>query len=364
MKANLKGQRGIKGLMLLHGEKLGIALVGLLALWLVYSSLSIPRLESNYQATNLQQEISQTKSLVDQTEWPSPDSEQATNVHYAKEIAKSADPIVKADPYLVTGAGFTPVIPPTQRRADPELLNAVEVRAIGGSGLFAFVDEEIRKQQQLRQQTLEEERAKEMEKRAQQQQREGEQGRQPRRGREEDAGLGPIDPEHPNRRTLQGMSRTAAGVPLQGGERIERASWACVVAKVPVREQLKLYLDAFENARGFNPANDFPRYLGYYVERSEVIRGKPLDWKRVGLYDGQQKSIMAQKPIAMGVGSQSVTKLYEVAQQEWAGQGIEPVDPRYIDQILTLPLPPLVGRDFGADATHPDIPLAVNAPPP
>jgi hypothetical protein len=30
---------------------------------------------------------------------------------------------------------------------------------------------------------------------------------------------------------------------------------------------------------------------------------------------------------------------------------------------LTLPLPPLVGREWGSEATHPDIPLAINTPP-
>ena len=67
----------------------------------------------------------------------------------------------------------------------------------------------------------------------------------------------------------------AIGVPLQGGERIERAYWACVTAKVPIREQLKLYQDAFEKAKlGFDPTRDFPQYKGYIVQRAEVIPGK------------------------------------------------------------------------------------------
>ena len=61
-----------------------------------------------------------------------------------------------------------------------------------------------------------------------------------------------------------------------GDERIEKAFWAMVVAKVPIKEQLKLYRDAFENTRGgFDPQYDFPRYAGYFVERAEVRPGKP-----------------------------------------------------------------------------------------
>ncbi|MEX2307346.1 MAG: hypothetical protein WD738_07125 [Pirellulales bacterium] len=365
MKANLKGMGGIKGLLLMHGEKAGIAVVGLLALGFVYSSLNLPRLDDSRQASHLEQEINQTKSTVDQSKWPSPDSELAPNVRFAKEIAKSADPIVEPEPYVTSGAGFTPVIPPTTLRTDPSLHNAVDVRAIGGSGLFAFVDEEIRKAQELKRAAEEQQRARMAEKQAQEQQQQMEEGRQVRRGREQagmEMGAFEVDPNHPNRRLLQGMT-SAMGVPLQGGERIERAYWATVVAKVPIRKQLDEYQDAFQNARGYDPANDFPRYKGYMVQRSEVVRGKPLEWKAVAVYDAQRQSIVANKPIGPVVSETAVSKLMEIASTMWAGQPMEPVDPRYLDPVLTLPLPPLVGREWGADATHPDIPLAINAPP-
>jgi hypothetical protein len=365
MKANLKGLSGIKGLLLMHGEKLGIAVVALLALWFIYSSLSAPRLQPGYQASKLEEQINQANATVRDSKWPAPDSEAANNVRIAPtEVAQKADLTVNSKHYDIGGYGFTPVIPPTQRRTDPPLLNAVEARAKSGSGLFAFVDEEIRRQQELKRRQLEEERVKAAEKLAQQQQQQAEQGRQGRRGRDQgEMAAAPFDPEHPNRRMVQGATRPA-GVPLQGGERIERAYWATVVAKVPIREQLKLYQDSFENARGYNPASDFPIYKGYMVQRAEVVRGKPLEWKSVGVYDAQRRSIDANKPLEPVVSEKAVSKLYDVMSKDWAGQPMDPVDSRYTDQMLTLPLPPLVGRDWGADATHPDIPLAINAPPP
>jgi hypothetical protein len=39
------------------------------------------------------------------------------------------------------------------------------------------------------------------------------------------------------------------------------------------------------------------------------------------------------------------------------------IDARFADYILTFPLPPLVGRDWGPEATHPDIPLIADTPP-
>ena len=39
------------------------------------------------------------------------------------------------------------------------------------------------------------------------------------------------------------------------------------------------------------------------------------------------------------------------------------IDGRFSDYILTFPLPPLVGRDWGEGATHPDIPLIADTPP-
>ena len=50
MAGNLKGLSGIKGLVLRHGEKVVIALVGFVALWLVYKSTSLPKLEPDFQA--------------------------------------------------------------------------------------------------------------------------------------------------------------------------------------------------------------------------------------------------------------------------------------------------------------------------
>jgi len=368
MKANLKGLGGIKGMLLLHGEKIVIVLVGLAALWFVYSSLQLPELESNRQAADLQNEITQTNNAIQQSAWPEPGSEEAAEVRIFEPVAKRAT-AVEPDAYHLTSRLNPPVVAPSVLRTDPPLVNVVDVEAIGGSGLLGYLDEKVAEARRMAEATRMEAEARKAQEEAErqrpdQQQFRGEYGgggrRGNRRGGESEYGNTTFDPEHPKRRPVEAQTRPA-GVPLQGDERIERAHWACVVAKVPIREQMKLYQDAFLNAKGgFDPTRDFPSYAGFYVERSEVDRGKPLNWQPVRVFAGH-------KPVynATYVNSVIVNKIYEIAAKEWAGGGQMPdvIDERYFDPILTLPLPPLVGRDWGADATHPDIPLAMNTPP-
>ena len=370
MAGKLKGQSGIKGFMLLHGEKIAISLVGLVALWLIYKTTSLPHLEDKYQATKLRDEINQTSSAVRDSQWPDPTSELAAEVRPAVPVNQKADVPVNPEAYKTVGTLDTPIVAATVLRPDPVLLNAVSVRANGGSGLFAFMDEAVRKQRELElAQEAAELAKKEADRQAKEQQanQAGEGapgGRRNNRNPEGEMAAQPFDPAHPKRRPLEGMT-VAPGVPRQGGERIERASWACVVAKVPIREQLKLFQDAFEKAKlGFDPARDFPQYKGYVVQRAEVIPGKDLDWKPVPVYAGERKFILSNQSISTGgVGQPVMEKIYQIATTTWAGMLPDVVDARFTDFILTFPLPPLVGRDWGAEATHPDIPLLANTPP-
>jgi len=359
MKANLKGLGGIKGLALRHGEKILISVVGLLALWFVYSSLKLPRLEEQYQADKLQSQITETNRAIQESSWPDADNEAAPEVRPYKPIEQKLNAPVKAKDYPFDGLN-PPLMAGTLLRGDPIVLNAVELRVTGNSGLMAFKDEKTLAEQERRRKLKEEELAKKQERDQAKQLEEGagEGGRRGGRQGRGDEGMnaGEYDPDHPNRRMIQGVG-SPAGIPLQGAERLERVYWATIVAKVPIREQLKLFQDAFRDARGYDAARDFPQYVGYLVERSEVVPGKQPEWKRVYVYDGQKK--LAGKLVDIA----TVTKLNEIASIEWGGVAVEPVDPRWTDAVLTLPLPPLVGRNFGADATHPDIPLAINAPP-
>lgn len=378
MAGNLKGLSGIKGLVLRHGEKVAIALVGLAALWLMYKSASLPKLEDKYQASELHKLISQTTNAVQSATWPDPNSEAANEVYAAKPIDAKADTQVDPklyQPQLPHGLD-APVVAATAPREDPQLLNAVEVRATGDCGLLAFLDPKIRREQELRMAAEAEELAKKQAADAAKAAQEGGPGGPGESGRRNRGynGVGPegmmantpLDPKHPKRRAIEGMTRPL-GVPLQGGERIEQAYWACVVAKVPIREQLKLYQDAFVDSKtGFDIARDMPNYKGFFVQRAEVVPGqeiKEADWKPVPVYDGQHQSIVANKPLHPSAMATSVmSKLYAAAASYWAEMSPDVINEHYMDFVLTSPLPPLVGRDWGQEASHPDFPTLANTP--
>lgn len=365
MKANLKGLSGIKGLVLLHGEKLAILGIAICTLLFIYYAAKLDRLDAQYQADKLRDQITRTNAAVSDFSWDKAVSEFPEEIRVVKKLDKEAEPKIDSGQYP-----FRPidprVLPPRVNRTDPVLLSAVEPRGTGGSGLLPFLDERVMKERNLARLAEEAQKAKEEQEKLDREQKEQESGQARTRERTGPGeGIdGEYDPEHPHRRPIENMPR-APGAQVMGDERLETAFWAIVVAKIPIKEQLKLYRDAFENSRsGFDPQYDFPRYLGYYVQRAEVRHGQELQWANVDVYDGQGHK-MGPPGKAAPVNQGTMTKLYQVVQKEWAAQVPEPVDPRYLEPsgLMAFPLPPLIGREWGSEVTHPDIPLIENAPP-
>lgn len=370
MKVKLKGLSGLKGLLLAHGEKLVIVLVTACALLLILKSLGLEHLPNDQQATNLQSQISQTRADVDNFSWAKAVDEFPTQIRQAQPLPKITDRTVPPELYPPSTALNPPVVPPTVLRTDPVLLAAVDLEVHGGSGLLAFTDEAIRRQRALEAQRKakrqEAERLKEQERLNRENERGGNRGN--RGGREGGLyGEGVVDPEHPNRRPTSGMARPM-GVPLAGDEEVRVAYWATIVAKVPIKEQLKLYNDAFANARGSNAMNDIPSYAGYYVERAEVRPGEDeLKWEDVDVYNGKGQRINRAVSAVSLYGKESTndTARPRAVVDDWAVPPTEIVDPRYLDSegALAYPLPPLVGRDWGGDVTHSEIPIGFDGQP-
>lgn len=352
----------LKALAFLHCEKVVFGLVSMLTMLILYKSITLPRLAEEFQAAALQDSILQTKNAIANYQWD--DAVATGHVKQFHSVALVSDLIVKSELYEPK-RGFSLnslVVVPAATRTDPPILNASDVYATGGTGLFAFIDEEVRKHRQFESAVREEERIQRERQRQQTAERAGATGPKRPEGVGSDPSAQVYDPDHPKRRPVGDTSVRMPGVLLQGDERIERANWACVVALVPVREQLNLYLDSFEQARGHNVNHDFPRYLGFLVERAEVERGKELVWQHVPLYDGQQKSVAENAALSIGprhgIGTAVVDKLYATAALLWAGgPSTDVVDEQFTNRALTLPLPPLVGRDWGKNATHPKLRL-------
>jgi len=157
MATNLKGKGRFASLLLLHGEKLAIGLVAVVALWIVYSSFKLPRLDNNFQADKLQNEITQTSREIKDYTWDRAATDHPDKIKKAQAIADKGDMTVPVKDYVPGDAAGkpnlafdNPIVAPLILRRDPLMLNVIDVRATGGSGLIPFVDEEIRKKQAIK----------------------------------------------------------------------------------------------------------------------------------------------------------------------------------------------------------------------
>jgi hypothetical protein len=368
MKTNLKGNGGIKRLLLLHGEKLLIAVVAIAAGFLVYRALGVERLTDQYQADKLLAKVRETRSSIQdpRIDWNRIVQEHPDKVRLVRDVDKKSDAFDVPPDYATVLEGVNPpVIVQSDPRTDPSFLPAVAVYGHSGVGRLAFIDEATQQREALRQAREAAEKEQEAKRQAKEEQDFGNPTRRgsrtPRRGgRGEDATRRGGDEDYLSRRGTDSAGLTN-GVKLTGGELVELSRWVCVVAKVPVRAQFNAYRSAFEKARGgYVPSAEFPEYLGFGVERAEVIAGQAaLNWQEVPVYDA--KGTPTRQLIWKEMVPTAIKKLSDLAATEWANSLQEDVvDPSHLDpqRQLIYPLPPLVGREWGADATHPDIPLA------
>lgn len=382
MKANLRGLGGIKHFFVMHGEKLGIVLVALGALYLIYGALGRESLPPEKEASKLNERITLARSSMDSFTWPKFKEVAPEDVREVVPLAQTDKHEVDPDKYRTKTANIpwdSYVVPPVVLRTDPVLLEAQDLETSGGSGLLGFVDPAVRRAKMREAAKLEAERAKKMkEETAKQTEDAGRGGRggtggrggAGERGGEMYGGAGGVfDPEHPKRRPVVGMVRPA-GVPLQDYEDVRIGHWAIINAKIPIKEQVKLYRDAFENARGYDPMADVPQYLGYFVQRAEIRPGDDsdkLEWKDVGVYDGKSTAPLGKAVTANVLYGKETTTPEQADSQprfltrDWVPGLGEIVDPRYMGTgPLVFPLPPLVGRDWSREATHTEIPLAID----
>jgi hypothetical protein len=367
MKAKLGGLGGIKHFFVAHGEKLGIAVVAIIALGMIYKAMGREGLPAEKAASKLNEQITQARQSIEECSWEKMKAEFPTDIRELKPIQQTGASTVKPPDYVgehYNIAWDRGVVPPIVLRTDPVLLEPQRVEVNGGAGLLAFVDPAVRRAKLLEERRKADELAKKTAEDAAALAEGAERGG---RGTDPTMDGTMFDPAHPKRRPVVGMSRPA-GVPLQDYEEVRVAHWAVVLAKVPIKEQLKLYRDALENARGYSPAADIPQVLGYFVERAEVHSGdedKELTWTPVSVYNGRGERLGGAVTAATLFGKQSTADQAPTGvTAKWVAQMPEIADPRYLDgSILAFPLPPLVGRDWGSEVVHSEVPLAADAVP-
>jgi len=127
-----------------------------------------------------------------------------------------------------------------------------------------------------------------------------------------------------------------------GGE-VSGQRWIVLTALVPAEKQEKAFEETFKPSVYYDPAQDVPRYLGYWVQRVEVTGAEDAanpDWEK--------KAVVFISKAALD----------KAEKQFGAASSADVVSPDYIEENLTFPLGPLVNRLWGAEVVHePDIPL-------
>ncbi|MFO0916566.1 MAG: hypothetical protein U0795_26660 [Pirellulales bacterium] len=147
--------------------------------------------------------------------------------------------------------------------------------------------------------------------------------------------------DDPNLRMLPAeMVGMMDGVKGASGGKVKSIYFVSVLGVVPIKEQFKNFVKAFEGSQ-FMPERDRPNYLFTYVERAEVgTDGKPGDWVAL-------PSMSADKAIEFAMKEQ--WDLSSMAEPEMA-------DPRYVNPNTAMPVPPLINRDLTQFALHPKVP--------
>lgn len=294
MKLNLGG---LKGFFVNHGEKIGVAFIGMMALWMVYSGLTTERLDDNKH-----------QQLKDAARAARENIEQTTKVKLAPAPTIGKMRSLDAGPWATPTPYNNPIWPPNTKRADPEIFAAHDLEVTTGFDAVAWSDP-----------------------RALRNANKPEEGRRLAALREEE-------------KNAESGARQAARLNGQGGvivsqdSVVEGVSWVAVMALVPFQEQRNAYEKALANSESYDPMSDVPAYFGFLIQRADVTDGGEPKWQNLP-----------------GVQQKSLDRLHE--RFPTAGSGLPPVAHiGWTHPILTGWLLPLVNRDFGDEARHSVIP--------
>jgi len=302
-KPNLKfDQAKIKAFFLQHGEKLIFG--ALVAVMLYFSYKSVIRETYSKTPENLRQVAQQASSHVSSSQWKQ-DLAGVEVVDYASE-AKKISQAIKPPAQWTTFE--QPVFDLKSKRTEPPYYLVKELEVSSGFGAFRI----------RRQTSSPRVAARDQEPR----------GNQRPRGKRD------------SRRDQEDQETSRVAVP--SGTKGYR--WALIVGLVPLAEEQKAYDEAFAKSVLPQPEKDKPEYLAYQVQRAEVRTdndAEKLSWTTVGTY--------------------SKSRGHSALPEDWDNRGNEIADEHFIEQALVFPLGPLVGREWGSEVTHSELPLPEDA---
>lgn len=333
MSTNLKNAGKLKSFVLSHIEKVVMLLVVAGAGYLVYASTG--RETEDKVPSKLRSDITATRGKIDGFTWDNALELADPKPPVAEEFQAKVSETISSVVYKPSRSGLDrSVVPPVVFRKDPTMLTAEAPEANGYTVLMAFYSDANARRIAIRE-------AAEQERKDREREAEREAAGEGRNS----GGLGRED--DPNTRTVS-ASIPRGGVSVDENHLVKVQPCVIVTAKVPLQKQVDQYTNTFENALGFDPGRDYPKYLGYFVERAE-IRGnaepkfEPLAFRNGA--GGAALRVVSEKTITSAVG-------------DWAEEMEELVDSNYFHPSLTFPLPPRVGSDWGPEVVHSELPLA------
>lgn len=331
MKAKFNiGEGGIKGLLVLHAEKMLFAVAIFLTVLLIWSGFQRRSvLEANRSASALNQKVSTVKNQIDQFTWE-------TTFKTSRDMEQRYGERAKETLKKVAVANFTmpqmlspPPLPPRSRRIDPEIFPAFDLHAISGYGAYQK-PQEIDSMGRARMPARDRRRAEATELMFGQ--------------FDEEEGMRPLPPDHPASR---GDSRSGFGGSLMevGGTDVETKFFVSVTALVPVKQQFDQYMVCFsKTTKDYNAERDRPKYISWVLQRATVddFATEP-EWEEIAKYS--RKNSGMEQGLAGGMGG------------GMGGMGDE-VDPGFLHPVLSQPVIGLLLRNIDAYARHPNVPRA------
>lgn len=314
-----------KGLLLAHGEKIGLAVVGVLVVMFLLSAMGQEGLPDAQAPANLSALAEQAKSHIDGSVWEDYPQRPELPPIGPQSIMKPLE-LASYDARLVLDP---PLFPRKVKREDPPLLAAVQLEVHSGYGPFALYDETAAAAEA------------EFGRPSISPRSGGLFGRRPRgdRGLIDQSLIGEeFSSEKELTRPLPDWL-VLGGVRPGGDDKVEGRRWVVVNALVPIAKQQEEFDRTFQDAEGHEPTADRPLYLAYYIERAVISGPGEPKWE----------------PLAT-----MTPNLLAEATSEWSREATaeEIVDPRYLNPRLVYPLGPLVMRDWDEQVTHSEVPLA------
>ncbi len=120
--------------------------------------------------------------------------------------------------------------------------------------------------------------------------------------------------------------------------------WVVVTGLVLYKKQLEEFRSKFLTAASSDPVQDVPKYLGFYIQKAEVVPGAKEEPKW-------------SKPVYVGA-----KEMTDAINRVSGKTQVEPADPRFIRPQLASPLPLLADVSRGNEAVYPpQIPVVEHA---